>query len=469
MSALSVLRLAERVLGVLFLLCYGYQLYYLLVPLLCRHGVLRSREKPLPPLREASGGTGTFGGDLIPPSRETAPTDAAARYAILICARNEQNVIGPLLESIRAQDHPGKIEVFVAADNCTDATAAVARSFGATVYERFDSRRVGKGYALAWLLEKMQQRGHTAFDGYFVFDADNLLRRDYVRQMDRTFRAGYPIVTGYRNSKNFADNWISAGYALWFLREAEYLNHARALCGTGCAVSGTGFLFSGEALRQLGGWRFFLLTEDIQFSVEAALHGLKIGYCPDAVFYDEQPTDFAQSWRQRLRWSRGYLQVCGRYGGRLLAGALHVSTTCADLLLSILPAVVLTLTGGAVQLAEAVLGLVPGAGLWQAFLPLLRGLGSTSLMLLALGALTMCSQWRCIAATPVQKLRYTVTFPLFMLTYLPVSVASLFGKVEWKPIRHSVSVPLERLTAQTGGTDDKKMSVGACNTGRYGL
>ena len=464
MSALSVLHLADRVLGVLFLLCCGYQFYYLLVPLLCRQGLLRSREKPLPPLREPS----DCGEGPKMPLQTVSPSEAPCnRYAVLVCARNEQNVIGPLLDSIRAQDYPGRLEVFVAADNCTDATAAVARGHGATVYERTDSSRVGKGYALAWLLEKMRQRGHMAFDGYFVFDADNLLRQDYIRQMDRTFRAGYPIVTSYRNSKNFADNWISAGYALWFLREAEYLNHARALCGTGCAVSGTGFLFSGQVLRQLGGWRFFLLTEDIQFSVEAALHGLKVGYCPDAVFFDEQPTEFAQSWRQRLRWSRGYLQVFGRYGGRLLSGALHGSAVCADLLLSILPAVVLSLAGGAVQLAQAVLGLVSGSGLWQALLPLLRGLGGTYLMLLALGALTVCSQWKQIAARPAQKLRYTVTFPLFMLTYLPVSVASLFGRVEWKPIHHGVSMPPEQLTAQPDGAGNKKMSVGACNTKRY--
>ena len=72
------------------------------------------------------------------------------------------------------------------------------------------------------------------------------------------FSDGYQIVTSYRNSKNYGDNWISAGYALWFLRESRYLNHARFLLGTSCAVSGTGFLFSRRVLEvtMQGGTRY---------------------------------------------------------------------------------------------------------------------------------------------------------------------------------------------------------------------
>ena len=104
--------------------------------------------------------------------------------------------------------------------------------------------RVGKGYALQTLLGHLEQDYPAGFDGYFVFDADNILDPDYIAAMNRTFSQGHDIVTSYRNSKNYGDNWISAGYALWFLRESRYLNHARSLLGTSCAVSGTGFLFS---------------------------------------------------------------------------------------------------------------------------------------------------------------------------------------------------------------------------------
>jgi hypothetical protein len=155
---------------------------------------------------------------------------------------------------------------------------------------------------------------NSGFDGYIVFDADNILSPDYIEQMNRTFSDGHDIITSYRNSKNFGDTWISAGYALWYLRESRYLNHARYRLHTSCAVGGTGFLFSQKVIDELGGWPFHMLVEDIEFSIHEITKGRKIAFCPDAILYDEQPTGFLQSWRQRERWCKGGLQVFTHYG-----------------------------------------------------------------------------------------------------------------------------------------------------------
>ena len=180
------------------------------------------------------------------------------RYAILIAARNEEAVIGDLLDSIKQQDYPAElVDVYVVADNCTDHTARVCRSRGAHVYERHNKTLVGKGYALQALLNHIPQE---KYDAFLVFDADNLLSPNYMTEMNKTFSDGYRVITSYRNSKNYGDNWISAGYALWFLREARYLNGARMAMGNSCAVSGTGFLFSRQVLEEHGGWHYFLLT-----------------------------------------------------------------------------------------------------------------------------------------------------------------------------------------------------------------
>ena len=406
----TALRTVNALISALFFICYAYQFLY--IPL-----VLAKKQRPLP----------------CPPSPH--------RYAVLIAARNEAAVIGGLLDSLRQQTYdPALLTVFVVADNCTDGTADIARRRGAVVYERFNHINVGKGYALDFLTQHIKADYPDGFDGYFVFDADNVLSPDYIERMNAVFSGGYEIVTSYRNSKNYADNWISAGYALWFLRESRYLNGARMRLGTSAAVGGTGFLFSQRILDKTNGWQFYLLTEDIEFSVRHITDGEVIAICEDAVLYDEQPTDFRQSCRQRLRWAKGYIQVFRRYGAELLKGTAKGSWSCFDMSMSILPAFILTALCLLANLTLTALGLMQGDGVWFAMRSLLECMGSILATLLVLGGITVASEWRRIHAPAWKKIAFTLTFPLFMLTYLPISMAALFMKVEWKPIHHSVNL-----------------------------
>ena len=341
----------------------------------------------------------------------------------------------------RARSYPERfLEVFVVADNCHDKTAETARAHGAEVYERHNASLRGKGYALDFLLREMERHAHNEFDGYIVLDADNVLERDFVSRMNETFSEGKDIVTCYRNSKNYGDNWISAGYGLWFLRESRYLNGARSRIGASCGVSGTGFLFSRAVLEgQGGGWPFHLLVEDIEFSIHNILSGHRIAICQDAVIYDEQPTDFAQSCRQRLRWSRGFLQVFGRYGSGLLRGVARGNWSCFDMSMAIMPAIVLTSISLLDSIALAALGILKGTGVLPALLSLGGALLSMYLMLFAIGLITTITEWHKINASISRKVLSVFTFPIFMFTYIPVSFAALFVKVEWKPIHHTVT------------------------------
>ena len=400
--------LVNYALSIVLTLCYLYQFFYILVPF------FKKKTQP-------------------------AAVTVMHRFGVLISARNEEPVIANLIHNIREQNYPSElVTVFVVADNCTDGTASAARAAGAVVYERFNRAEVGKGYALDFLLTRIaEDHGADAFDGFFVFDADNLLDENYIAEMNKTFSQGHRIITSYRNSKNYDNNWISAGYSLWFMRESKYLNHSRMLLGASCTVSGTGFLMSREIIEKNGGWKFHLLTEDIEFSVHSILNGERIAFCKNAVLYDEQPTDFRQSWRQRMRWAKGFLQVFQKYGAALLKSIFTRSSFSSfDALMIIMPAIYLTMFGVLCNVAAIVAGAALGYNISPILSSLYRACIEGYLILFSVGLVTVVTEWRQIHCRPILKLAYVFTFPLFQATYIPVALAALVRKVEWKPILH---------------------------------
>jgi cellulose synthase/poly-beta-1,6-N-acetylglucosamine synthase-like glycosyltransferase len=374
------------------------------------------------------------------------------KYAVIIAARNEELVIGQLIKSIKNQKYPKEmIDVFVVADNCTDNTAQVAREAGAIVRERFNKVQIGKGYALDHMIKIIESEyASKQYDGYFVFDADNLLDENYIKEMNKTFNQGYRVITSYRNSKNYDQNWISAGYALWFLHEAEYLNLPRMVLNSSCAISGTGFLVHTDLIKANGGWIHHLLTEDIEFSVSQILKGENFGYCRSAMLYDEQPVTFNQSWHQRLRWAKGFYQVFAKFGRNLIGNIFSGKRnrfSCYDMTMTIMPAMLVSC------ISILVNGLFYLAGFFDLFggkeiihltsMAMLKSFGWYYVILFIIGLITTLTEWRNIHCSAWKKIAYTLTFPLFMFTYIPISVVALFKDVEWKPITHTVVKSLD--------------------------
>lgn len=404
------------IISLLFTLCYAYQVFFVIVGLFAK------------------------------PKKFTEVKQH--RYGFVISARNERDVIFGLIESIKAQEYPSElVDIYVIADNCTDDTAEIAASAGAIVYERTDYEKIGKGYALDWFFDQIKDKvSDEAYDGFFVVDADNVLDGRFVCEMNRVFSNGYKIITSYRNSKNYGQNWLTAGYSLWFLREAKYLNNARMQLGTSCAISGTGFLVSSDVIRRNGGWIHHLLTEDLEFTAESVLQGEKIGYCADAVLYDEQPTKFSQSYAQRLRWAKGFYQVFMKYGKRLTKGIFCGSFSCYDLLMTLMPAMLLTLVSVAVNIVAVPMVFINNI---SEVAGVLISLGRTFMgfyvMFFAMGLITTMTEWEKIYCSNIKKVLYLFTFPLFMMTYIPISVIALFKKVQWEPIKHSVSKSVDDI------------------------
>lgn len=379
-------------------------------------------------------------------------TNKMHKFGVIVSARNEEQVIGQLLDSIKKQQYPAElIKMFVVADNCTDNTAEVSRSKGACVLERFNTELVGKGYALDYLFAHLREQGDDC-DAYIIFDADNLIDRNFVYEMNQGLNKGYKALTSYRNSKNYGTNWISAGYSLWFLREAKYLNNARMQLNTSCAISGTGFCVSRELIEKNGGWPFHLLTEDMEFTVNTVVNGGKIGYCGKAVLYDEQPEKFSQSWNQRLRWAKGFYQVFGKYAGKLFKGMFRGNFSCYDMLMTILPGIL----GFGVSLICSVTDIIywimypESNGLLRSVTIMIVFCVFYYLLMFLMGLLTMLTEGDNISnCSNGRKIWSLFTFPLYMATYLPIGVVALFKKVGWKPIRHTVTKSIDDLNQKS--------------------
>lgn len=373
------------------------------------------------------------------------------RYAFFIAAHNEEAVIANLVRSIKDQDYPSElIEIFVVADACTDNTAAEAREAGAIVYERNDLSRKGKSWVMDYGFERILKEHPDTFEGFFIFDADNLLSRDYVSIMNDAFDQGYLALTSYRNSKNFGSSWISAANAIWFIREARFLNNARMICGTSCAVSGSGYLVSAKIIEGMRGWDFHTLTEDIQFSTFCAVHGVRIGYAP-AEFYDEQPITLKASIKQRMRWTKGFYQVLFSYGKHMFKSIGKFRRFAAyDMLMVVGPAMLLTLICLMVNGTFLIVG-----GLSHGFLATEAELEQTAASVIMLfvymyatffvmGLFTTITEWKHIHCPKTWRIIANLfTFPIFMFTYMPLAIAALFFKVDWVPTPHDVSITLD--------------------------
>ncbi|MDD6094347.1 MAG: glycosyltransferase family 2 protein [Clostridia bacterium] len=437
-------------------------------------------------------------------TRKFPKTENLHRYAVLIAARNEETVIENLIDSIKDQDYPsGLVSVFVVADNCTDRTAQIARENGAVCYERFDSEHRTKGFALQFLVKQIERDyGIDAFEGYFIFDADNLLKKDYISRMNEAFDAGEKIVTSYRNTKNFSDNWISASYGIHWLRTIRTEHRARSLFRLATRIQGTGFLFASELIRN--GWNYTSLTEDRAFCADAVANGYTISYNNAAEFYDEQPTDIKIAMRQRIRWARGHLEAFVETGPKLFRhifltrgvpnnnktdvfgnplppsrrfiNNLRLRFMSFDMLTVVFPRGLYTtlkrvitvilrsilIFAGAYHISLKLLpaefrSVIDFLGGWS--LP--DGIAAQISLLIAftlswllysylssilLAAYVFIAERRHIAKTSfIKKVWFCITFPMFDIIGKIATVIALFGKVEWKPIPHKVSISVDKV------------------------
>lgn len=366
------------------------------------------------------------------------------KYAVLICARNEEKVIGNLLESIKLQNYPHDwLKIFVIADNCSDNTAIISRSKGAIVFERKNKVRIGKGYALDYLLNKIRkQYKEDNFDGYIVLDADNLLDKEFISEINKVFSSGCDVVTSYRNSKNFESNWISSTSGLWFIYDSCNQKYNKKI-GKTCFVSGTGFMFSKKVLKLYNGWPFHSIAEDSEFMMSNQKNNIKVLYAEKAIIYDEQPRTLSSFWNQRLRWNRGNIEIIKNNFKYYLK---RNNTVFLNIPNNITISTVYTLVNFIIIIMLLLLSITQHS-INYSFV--LKSIILSYFMSFLVALSTIIFEFKNINAKTIQKISTIIMFPIMIDIYVINFISSIFiNNIEWKQIEHSCNKSIKNMDSK---------------------
>ncbi|MGE5676616.1 MAG: glycosyltransferase family 2 protein [Pseudomonadota bacterium] len=365
------------------------------------------------------------------------------RFAIFIPAHNEEIVIGSIVENLKQMNYPkDSYDVYVIADNCSDGTAAAAKEAGANVLERYHDKLKGKGHALQWAFEKVLYDDENVYDAAVIFDADNIVSRNFLREMNNKLCDGQKVVQGYIDSKNPFDSWITASYSVAFWTSNRMFQSARAFLGLSCEIGGTGFCMDVQVLKEIG-WQATCLVEDLEFTMKLMMNNIKVGWAENAIVYDEKPLTLAQSWKQRRRWMQGFADVNARYFVKLLVKGVK------DRNMGLIDCAVYTLQPYVLMLGAIMLLLSPINYLMDGDLFII----STRLMpafFQLYGIVQFLLIPMCLFYDKKLSIRLLLFYPVYLfycLTWIPIAAQGIvmMKNKEWSHTLHTRKVTIHEL------------------------
>jgi cellulose synthase/poly-beta-1,6-N-acetylglucosamine synthase-like glycosyltransferase len=301
-----------------------------------------------------------------PRSYDPAPK---TKFDIIVPAHNEEAGISATVASLLDVDYPPEMRrIVVVADNCTDATAARAANAGATVLERTDASRRGKGYALAYAFERTLATGGA--DAVVVVDADTTVTKNLLGAFDARLRSGAAAVQAEYGVANREASWRTRLMHIGFTLFHDVRSRARERLGASSGLRGNGMGFTTSVLRAVP-HDAFSIVEDVEYGVRLGLAGYRVHYAGDACVFGEMAASESAARSQRDRWERGRWALARRHAMPLLLEGMRrrslvLLDLAADLLVPPLTYVVLAALAGIV-VSGALIGV--GRAAWWALLP----------------------------------------------------------------------------------------------------
>lgn len=360
-------------------------------------------------------------------------------FAAVICAHNEEKVVWQLIDNLKQLHYPKDMyDIYVVADNCTDHTADICREHGAIVKVRTNKEQVGKGYALDWMFSQMLAQ-EKQYDAFVVFDADNLVHPEFLREMNNHLCKGEKVIQGYMDSKNPTDSWIAGTFsiAFWLINHMWHL--AKYNIGLSTALGGTGMCIATEIVRKYG-WGCDCLTEDMEFSMKVLLEGVRTCWAHDAIIYDEKVVGFMQSCRQRKRWAQGQCDCGERFISKLFARGIKTGN------IRMLDGIV-TLSQPFFMMASTIYAVLASI---NSYLPFYTNI---------LNAIVPVQIWTIIGVgqylipvivllqikVPPKSWAYLIIYPIFMYSWIPVNFLGFKDrhKMKWSHTLHTRALSYE--------------------------
>ena len=373
-------------------------------------------------------------------------------FAIIIPARDESLVISNLLDSIKRQSiKVNPKDIYIIVESKKDKTVEIAKTHNINIVYRRDLTKRRKGYAIDDAIKKIiKSKKH--YDMYFIFDADNILDRNFCKEMIKSYKKGYDIGIGYRNTKNGNSSIYAAASSLTFSMINTFSNNYKVKHNLTLTVSGTGFYIKGEVLEKLGGYPFNSLTEDYEFSLYAVLNDLTSTYNTKAKYFDEQPTSYSITIKQRTRWVKGYFTSRNKYYS-LLKNKLKVKDnnypSVYITLVGVKPYILLVISV-ILYLANLIYRIISNSIvkvevtslLLQFFVIILF----IYLILMVFTGILLIKEKDNLRLNRQMKVKVLFYNPLFLASYVKCLYLALKNKdLEWVKIEHSDNISLEEL------------------------
>jgi cellulose synthase/poly-beta-1,6-N-acetylglucosamine synthase-like glycosyltransferase len=277
-------------------------------------------------------------------------------FDVIVPAHNEATVIERVLASLHRLDWPADgVRLLVVADNCTDATAELARAAGAQVLERSDTHQRGKGHALEFAFRASRAAGWA--DAVVVVDADSEVSTNLLEVFASQIERGAEVMQAHHGVLNAHDSWRTRLLAI----AMTTFHRSRERLQLSCGLRGNGWCITHQLLGKVP-YRAFSLAEDIEYGIDLGMAGQRVHYADQAWVAGLMVSGELAARSQRQRWESGRFQLVRLRTLPLLRAALSSgSRVCLDLALDLL---VLPLSYVALNVA-LLIGLAGAASLWD--------------------------------------------------------------------------------------------------------